>query len=80
MSTAVNEVVDLSDLDLLDDEYHHGWCDQCLPTPPKIMEPFTAVCGRTVTFQQAWKLAKTPPPNACPDCLAVSACPRCGAP
>ncbi len=69
------EAVDLSDLDLLDDEKRHARCPECTPEPP-LGVPFIAVCGvRTVW----WFYLSALPPNACKNCLATPSCPKCGA-
>jgi hypothetical protein len=71
--TAVN----IEDLDLLDDEHRHMQCTECQDV--QLGVPFLATCGRrAIGFLGT---SDEPPPNACPDCLALldEPCPWCGA-
>lgn len=79
MSAVPLEVVDLSDLDLLDDEHTHARCVRCTGYLVPRGTPFVALCGR-----RAVTLADVPPgvipADACPECLDLywSPCSRCG--
>ena len=72
---------ELSDLDLLDDEFSHCACEICYP-PPTLLRfgvVYVAICGaRTITRDD--ERTTVPPPDACPACLAVwrDPCSRCG--
>jgi hypothetical protein len=66
-----------ADLDLLDDETCHAFCDTCYPVR-QLGVPFIAYCGcKAIGFVGE---SAEPPDNACPDCLAVwkQPCRRCG--
>lgn len=79
MATALDEDVDLSDLDLLDDERRHGQCRRCYPVPTGLGVPFTAWCGVRAVWLTPWTNHLQVPPDACEDCLQVKACATCGA-
>ena len=83
MSETLPEV-DLSELDALDDGYHHLWCKWChpewdaSPIGPGLGTPFTAWCGvRAVILVR--HLSDEIPPNPCPRCAhPVVRCATCG--
>lgn len=70
MNTAVVEIeaVDLSDLDLLDDESAHARCTYCYPGDVTL-KPIRALCGATAIQQHG--PTGTKPPNACEACEAA---------
>lgn len=83
MSTEVTpiEIVDLSDLDLLDDELAHARCTVCWPGDTTLVV-IESLCG-VRTIQQSQGDGQVRPPNACEKCQEMwdlnAPCPRCGA-
>lgn len=77
MSTNTEERVDLSDLDLLDDETAHARCTYCYPGDVSF-KVVVALCG-TEMIQQ-WDGGRDVPPNACEACQKAwyQPCSRCG--
>lgn len=79
----VDEDLDLSDLDLLDDEHRHGRCSRCGGGTGTMKRGvvFTAMCGARAIWLRPLP-PKTPPtpPDACPACadLLYGPCPVCG--
>lgn len=78
--TVADTDVDLSDLDLLDEEHAHARCTLCEPRTLSFGAVYVALCGRRVLFRAAlppWVI----PANACPDCVRLidQPCTRCGA-
>lgn len=76
MSAAIEEDLDLSDLDLLDDEQRHARCTVCFPYGSI---PFVALCGtRAIALTDC--PADEVPVNACGECehLWGRPCRRCG--
>lgn len=67
MTTSTIEALDLSDLDLLDDEHTHASCDRCYPEPPDLGVPFTAWCGRRAVRLRPGR-RYVAPPDACAAC------------
>lgn len=79
MSSQTDERVDLSDIDLLDDEHKHARCTFCQPDVA-MLEPFVALCGVRAVHQGEGP-AEQKPVNACPECEVLwhQPCRRCGA-
>lgn len=74
------EVVDLSDLDLLDDDRNHCFCSGC---PDYTEEPGVvriALCGERVITWHRPRVRTGPPPGACENCVDLydEPCRRCG--
>lgn len=82
MSTAVDEKVDLSDLDMLDDARRHARCLRCQPKNLALGTPFIALCGvRAIHLSSAFRRrGDIHPPDACPECKALweAPCRICG--
>lgn len=80
MSTEVTpiEIVDLSDLDLLDDANAHARCTNCYPGDVA-MTVIVALCGAKA-IQRTGARAYEPPPDACEACKAAwnEPCKGCG--
>lgn len=80
MSTEVMpiEIVDLSDLDLLDDANAHARCTYCYPGD-MTMTVIVALCGAEA-IQRTGIRGWVPPPDACEACKAAwdEPCRRCG--
>lgn len=78
--TAVSEIeaVDLSDLEMLDDENRHARCTVCTPERPPLGVPFVAWCGTKAVWLSYLTAADAVPVNACQDCLTLPTCARCG--
>lgn len=79
----IEQDLDLSDLDLLDDERRHGRCNQCGGGTGTMKRGvvFTAMCGRrAVWLSRLAEFDKPTPANACPECAALpyGPCPVCG--
>jgi hypothetical protein len=76
MSTATEERVDLSDLDLLDDDRDHGFCLDCAGGKPRPGEVLTALCG---VRAMAWDsvIYYDVPPDLCKGCEVVWRLGRC---
>jgi hypothetical protein len=68
----------IADLDLLDDDHRHAICMLCNPDH-RPGRPFIGLCGRRAVGLRG-EDSVTPPPNACPECLALfgGPCLRCG--
>lgn len=73
--TPVDEKVDTSDLDLLDDELQHYYCVFCFPSI-KPLDVVTAACGQRVVNRPTGRRARV-----CAPCNAArksQTCPVCG--
>lgn len=79
---ATDEMIDTSDLDLLDDTHRHARCVICTGTRGDLIGvPFTAICGVRAINLRAWSNPECFPPDACDPCVALwdEPCARCGA-
>lgn len=78
MTAATVEALDLSDLDLLDDDRQHGACLVCVPETIPPLSIYVALCGRTAVARGL--ASYEPTPDMCPDCRKLwdKPCPRCG--
>ena len=79
MLTQEAEMVDLSELDMLDD-IRHCVCNACYPGDLSFGQRFVAICGREALASGRTDMFD--PPNACADCKRLRygyECPRCGA-
>jgi hypothetical protein len=71
-TTVLDQELDLSDLDVLDDEHAHVFCHRCTPGPGV----YPARCGKRA-FCRYYRIADVGiPPNVCLDCLDIP-CQRC---
>ena len=79
MSTDTEWLVDLSDLDLLDDDGRHARCTYCQPDV-HLLEPFIALCGVRAVHRSVPVDSFYPPANACESCKELwdQPCARCG--
>lgn len=77
MAIGIDERVNTSDLDLLDDANAHARCTVCHPHI-KTLEPITALCGTRAVQRPGPPLSI--PANACEACVELwtQPCARCG--
>lgn len=74
------EIVDLSELDLLDDGRRHARCTAC--QPGGLLVPFMALCGvRAMHRNHPVTGGQVAPPDACGECKTLwdQPCAVCGA-
>lgn len=75
MSAHVDEALDLSDLDLLDDDRVHPYCSTRYPEGVQPGVPYVAWAGHRAIV---WKLGE--PGAPCQECLDIDICAHCGTP
>lgn len=73
------EVVDLSDLDLLDDASAHARCTLCFPGDVTLVS-IVALCGTVAIQRTTGGSPDAEPVNACGECRVLwdQPCTRCG--
>ena len=76
----VDEMIDTSDLDLLDDGDAHARCTYCQPQVAAF-QPFFALCGVRAVYRNPDADPLAMPVNACGECASAwhVPCARCGA-
>lgn len=79
MNMSTLEQIDLSDLDLLDDDKAHARCLTCYPGDVAL-KPIVALCGVTTIIQNRGQQHHIAPPNACEECKKAwqEPCRGCG--